>query len=70
MLDFFLVSAILVYLVGSLLLIRELRKEGKLNWHPYDTANCRDIRAQMDMICPRSRVEAARKKLNSKKAKF
>lgn len=70
MLDFFLVSAILVYLVGSLLLIRELHKEGKLNWHPYDTTNCRDVRAQLDMICPRSRVETTREKLNSKKSKF
>ncbi len=70
MLDFFLVSAILVYLVGSLLLIRELRKEGRLNWHPYDTTNCRDVRAQLDMICPMSRVEATREKLNSKKSKF
>ena len=70
MLECFLVSAILVYLIGSLLLIRELRKEGKLGWHPYDTTNCRDVRAQLDMICPRTRLERARDTVNSKKSRF
>ena len=67
---FFLVSAILVYLIGSLLLIRELRKTGKLSWHPYDTTNCRDVRAQLDMICPKSRLEYIRKCVNNKTSKF
>lgn len=70
MLDFFLVSALLIYLAGSLLLVHELRKEGKLNWHPYDTTNCRDVRAQMDMICPMSRLENQRACVNGKRSKF
>ena len=70
MLEFFLVSAILVYLIGSLLLIRELRKTGKLSWHPYDTTNCRDVRAQLDMICPKSRLEYMREHVNNTKSKF
>lgn len=70
MLDFFLISAILVYLIGSLLLIHELHKKGRLYWHPYDTTNCRNVRCQEDMICPVSTLESRREKVNAPNSKF
>jgi hypothetical protein len=68
MTEFLLLVAIAVYVMVSAVTLHMIRKCEML--HPYDTTYCRDVRAQMDMICPMSRLERQRACVNSKRSKF
>lgn len=63
------ILAVIIFALVSLFLLQLAKKVEKDNC-TYETAFCRDVRAELGMFAYPSEVDAKREKLNRKNSKF